>query len=683
MKKFLWLISGILAFLPSISQPKPAGIFGHHMVLQRNKPVRIWGTATSGESVRVVLGQRTAKTTANRQGQWDLQLPAMEAGGPYTMTIEGKGSVRFDDIYIGEVWVCSGQSNMEWSLSNTDSADFEIPRANHPLIRHILVPKQVSLQPEADIKPAQWQSCTPETAGGFTAVGYYFAKNLQASLGVPIGIIHSSWGGTHVETWTSGESFFAEPAFASLKDRMPANTDSVFAMRSRQLQAVIVRVQPALPVASEARQYRLEGFNDQSWKTMRLPGTWESQGFPELDGTVWFRRKFQIPAEISTKGATLYLSMIDDDDSTFINGVFVGSTQGYNQRRIYKISAGQLKAENTIAVKIMDPGGDGGIYGDARDLRLEIGDVRVPLDGNWAFRIERMAQEALQLGPNAYPTLLYNAMIHPIIRFPVRGMTWYQGESNAGRAKQYRMSFPLLIKDWRTQWKDSSMPFYFVQLTHWKAGGGNSRNGGSSWAELREAQDLTLRLPHTGMAVITDIGNTEDIHPRNKRDVGKRLALQALAGTYGKDMPAQSPRYRSMRREGNRLILQFDHLYEGWEVRNPYGYINGFELAGADQRFFLARARKSGTEIIVEADEVPEPIAVRYCWSDDPHDVNLFNSIGLPATPFRTDNWKMKTSGNGFTALSRFPPGKGPLPRFSPYPERSRIPAGNAGPSPR
>jgi sialate O-acetylesterase len=642
----------LLAILSSITcllqaQPKTAQVFGSHMVLQRNKPIRVWGTASPGEKITVTLADKSAKTKTARNGQWEATLPAMTHGGPYTMHIRGKQETMLEDILIGEVWVCSGQSNMEWPLRQTEHAEEKIARATNAMIRHLKVPRVTSLKPEADIQPASWQVCSPETAGDFTAVGYFFALKLWQELGVPIGLVNSSWGGTHVETWMSGESFFEHPEFSALKTYMPKNLDSIHARRRSRINDLVKQSQDRLPTPAEAFEYRSAALDHRNWKTMDLPGAWEQKGLPAIDGVVWFRREFQVPQDLRIENPVLYLAMIDDADSTFLNGEYIGSETVYNKARLYRIRPGLLKTMNTIAVKITDTGGDGGIYGNAGDMKLQIGNMSVPLDGPWHYRIEKVSDDNGSINPNAYPTLLYNAMIHPLTRLAVQGVIWYQGESNAGRAEQYRISFPIMIEDWKKRWNDS-LPFYFVQLTHWKAGGGDSRNGGSTWAELREAQQKSLWIDKTGMAVITDIGNTEDIHPRNKADVGLRLALQALAKTYGKNIPCESPRFKLMEKQGNRFAVHFDYIYEGWEVRNPYGYINGFEVAGADQKFYLARAWVRGRQIVVESDKVPDPVAVRYCWSDDPNDVNLFNSIGLPAMPFRSDDWPMKTHGVKF-----------------------------------
>lgn len=648
MKKVISFFALLLFSFYLHADVKPANIFTSHMVLQRDKPMRFWGTAAAGEKISVNLGSNSKTIKANKAGEWEIILPALPAGGPYTLTFKGKNTITFDDILVGEVWLCSGQSNMEWPLSASNNAQKEIAAANYPQIRHFLVAKATSLQPVKEIKAAEWQVCSPETAGGFTAVGYFFARDLYAKLNIPIGLLHSSWGGTHVETWISGPSFFGDAEFADLKSKLPANFDGIIAERKKKTEELIQRVQGSLPDAAAAASFKNAGFSDGDWKTMNVPGLWESKGLNDVDGEVWFRKNFAVPADIALKNVTISLGKIDDKDSTFVNGVFVGSVNAYNEARKYTIPPGVLKVgNNVVAVKIMDTGGGGGMYGEPGEFFVDYGVTKFPLSGDWKYRLEKVYDNGGGMNPNAYPTLLYNAMIHPIIRFQIAGAIWYQGESNAGRAKQYETSFPLMINDWRKQWKDS-FPFYFVQLTHWQAGGGTSQNGGSEWAELREAQEKSLRVSNTGMAVIIDIGQSDDIHPRNKQDVGKRLALQALAKTYKVNINPEGPKFSSVNYQGNKAVIQFANVASGWEIKNKYGFINGFEVAGADKKFYYAKAWVENGNVVVFADAVPNPVAVRYAWADDPADLNLFNKEGLPAIPFRTDNWPGKTEANKF-----------------------------------
>lgn len=635
---FLFMAASVAA---NVKLPQ---VFSDHMVLQRNKPIQVWGWADAGENVKVSIGTASQTVKAGKDGKWQATLAQMGAGGPYTVVVTGKNTVQFNDVMIGEVWLCGGQSNMEWLLRDAANATQEISQANHPMIRQIKVSHVTALSPQEDIPNTSWVTCTPATAANFTAVGYFYARELVKELNVAVGLINSNWGGTNVETWISHSSFFGHPEFAGLKAKMPTRLDSLVNAQQQAMQTLIRNQQGSLPSFAEAQQFSKAAYPDAQWKSMDIPVIWESAGLPELDGTVWFRKTIELPENLIPGRAVLSLGPIDDIDSTYINGVFVGNTNQYNVPREYVIPDGILKpGTNTIAIKVIDNTGGGGIYGAADLMKLTIGDIQVPLNGNWKYRIAHVLP-VNAISPNQYPTLLYNAMIHPIINYPIAGAIWYQGESNAGRAMQYKTSFPLLIEDWRKQWKEA-FPFYFVQLTSFNSANGSNRTGGSNWAELREAQAETLRLPNTGMAVIVDVGDSDDIHPKNKQDVGKRLAAIALAKTYGKDRVHSGPVFQSMSVQGNRAVLSFANVANGFDVKNKYGYIHGFEVAGADQQFHYAKAFVEGDKIVVYSDAVPQPVAVRYAWADDPNDVNLFNKEGFPAAPFRTDKWKAKTEG--------------------------------------
>jgi len=629
-------------------------IFSNHMVFQRNKPIVLWGWAKPGENIGATIGEVSSARVyakADKKGNWSLQLPAMPAGGPYKLYVTGKdGTIVLEDVLIGEVWVCSGQSNMEWVVKNVTNATKEIGAANNPMIRHFKVPLRTALEPKTDIEAGEWQVASSATVGDFTAVGYFFAQELYAKLKVPIGLINTSWGGTMVETWISGPTFFGDPLFADQKSKLPANFDAVIQAQKDKQDAILKSVQGSLPTATEIAGFSAARANDQGWKTMNLPSLWESQGLPDVDGAVWFRRDFQLPADMNLANAKLLLGPIDDADSTWVNGVFVGSITSYNQPRAYAIPANVLRAgPNTIAVKVTDTGGGGGIYGENDGLKITIGNFSQPLAGPWKYRIEKLLNASESVGPNSYPTLLYNAMINPIINYRVAGAIWYQGESNAVRAVEYAHSFPLMITDWRKAWKDD-LPFYFVQLANWEAGGGTNQNGGSDWAELRDAQTKTLALPNTGMAVILDIGESKDIHPRNKQDVGKRLAAQALDKQFHVPGVSGGPVFDHSEARGKQVVLHFKQTGSGLMTKNRYGYVNAFEVAGADQKFHYARAWIEGNDkVVVECDDVADPKSVRYAWADDPNDVNLHNKEGFPAQPFRTDDWPMKTAKEHYT----------------------------------
>ncbi len=625
-------------------------ILSDNMILQRNKPITFWGWADANEKVTVQFRQQTKSVKADQSGKWTVTLAAEAAGGPDQVVFKGKNTITLSDVLIGEVWVCSGQSNMEWPLASANHADSEIRNANYPQIRQFLVQKSVSSKPEEDVKGGSWTVCSPSTAGDFTAVGYFFARELYLQLNVPVGLINTSWGGTHSETWTSREAFEQSPEFKNMITAMPQlDLDALAKKRNDALVAKLKAMNMTLPSTGSA-QWKSAGYNDTQWNTMTVPGLWEQQKLEDLDGVLWFRKSVTIAGADAGKEATLELAMIDDSDEAFVNGQSVGTTKKYNDKRKYTIPVGILKeGVNVIAVRVTDTGGGGGFHGDAKDVKLTTASgAAISLAGDWRYNIESVSEGTTSVGPNSYPTLLYNAMLHPIIHFAIEGVIWYQGESNAGRAYQYRTAFPLMIQDWRRQWKQGDFPFYFVQLASFNSANGTSEHG-STWGELREAQTMTLSLPNTGMAVTTDIGDANDIHPRNKQDVGKRLAAIALNKVYAKNNVYSGPMYQSMKAEGNKIRVSFTQTGSGLMVKDKYGYLKGFEIAGPDQKFHYAKAWIEGNEVVVTSDDVATAVAVRFAWADNPEDANLYNKEGFPASPFRSDSWKGITSESKFS----------------------------------
>jgi sialate O-acetylesterase len=639
MKKCFLLSALFLAsqlLFANVTLPK---IFSNNMVLQRNRPIPVWGWAASGEKVTVQFNKQVKTIKADKTGQWKIILDPEAAGGPFELTIKGKDQLTVNNILVGEVWICSGQSNMEWIVRNTNNAQEEIKNANFPQIRHIKIPNTVAASPLKDIPGGEWKVCSPETVPDFTAVGYFFARDLFRQLQVPIGLINTSWGGTMVETWTSREAFENNEEFKTLFSNMSvANLETAMKQKAQQLTNKIEAQQGPIKPGTNTDSWKSADLNDGDWAHMKLPTLWESAGYENLDGVAWFRKTIFISDADAGKPAVLELAKVDDVDETWINGVKVGGIAGYDQDRRYNIPAGTLKAgKNVIAVKVTDGAGGGGIYGDPAAMKLTINNVSQSLAGDWLFRVELIGTVNVN-NPNSYPTLLFNSMVKPLIPYAIKGAIWYQGETNAGRANQYRKAFPLMINDWRQRWEEGDFPFYFVQLASFNAGNGDSQRG-SSWAELREAQTSTLSLPNTGMAVTMDIGESKDIHPRNKQDVGKRLAAIALNNLYEKKMEWSGPMYQSMKIAGSKIELTFNHADKGFLVKDKYGYIKGFEIAGADKQFHFAKALAEGNKIIVFSDEVLNPVAVHYAWADDMPEVNLYNKEGFPAVPFRTDTW--------------------------------------------
>lgn len=642
---------GILVVQTAFADVRLPNVFGSHMVVQRRKPVPIWGWADPNETVTVRLNTQTKSVKTGKDGKWRVSLDPMEAGGPYQLSIKGKkNTVTFDDVLAGEVWICSGQSNMEWPLSSASNAKTEIPLANYPTIRQLLVKKDMSLTPKDDIS-GNWSVCSPETAPNFTAVGYFFAKQLQKELNVPVGLINTSWGGTHSETWTSREAMNQHDELRPVAAKLPATYEEVIQSGSARIQSLLKTQQGGLPAAADEQTWAKTDLADGDWKTMNVPGDWEWGGLPTVDGVVWYRQEVNIPAGTNVQNMVLHIGSVDDSDSTFVNGQLVGSTKGRDARS-YTVPDGLLKpGRNVIAVRVTDTGGSGGLMGRPDQLNLSNERSTIPLAGNWKYRVAAVFPSAYKPGPNTYATQLFNAMLNPLIPYAIAGAIWYQGESNAGRAYQYRKTFPLMIQDWRQHW-GYDFPFLFVQLASFNAANGDSRRG-SAWGELREAQTMTLQLPNTGMAVTSDIGERTDIHPKNKLDVGNRLAAEAMRVAYQKqgergNEPSRGPMLDKLTADGNRAVITFQNTGTGLMAKDKYGYVKGFEVAGADQKFYYAKADIEGNTIVIHADSVTTPVAVRYGWADDNGDVNLYNQEGFPAVPFRTDTWK------GITEAAKF-----------------------------
>ena len=618
--------------------------FGDNMVLQRERPIRVWGRAAKGETVTVRFAGTEVSTRADRTGRWEATLPAMEADAtPREMTVAGRGGeLRFANVVVGDVWLCSGQSNMEWRLDPTTGCEAEIAASANPNIRLLSVGDKIAFEEQEDIESGQWVACTPETSRVFSAVGYWFGKFIQAETGVPVGLIDSSWGGTDIETWTSWGAMRTTPDYARYAGKRSPGEAIGRGIENYLAYEAVLENDPG----DRERWYDpAVAAPETHWPTMTLPQFWE-EALGSADGRIWFRKTVVLPASAAGKAGVLHLPAVDDADVTYVNGRQVGATQGWDRPRRYELPAGTLhEGENLVVVRVDDTGGSGGIWGDAAGLYLEVGGERYDLAGAWRYRPSATtAMFGIAYGgnygnPNSFASLLYNGMIAPLVGYGIRGAIWYQGENNAGRARSYRELFPLMIRDWRGRW-GYEFPFCWVQLANFMAV--KPQPGESEWAELREAQNGTLALPATGQAVITDIGEANDIHPRNKRDVGYRLSRAALNVAYGRaDVAAGGPVYRSMERDGSRIVLTFD---AAGALRpadgNRYGYLHGFAIAGADRRFVWAKAYvRDDRTVVVFSDEVAEPAAVRYGWADNPQDDDLTDASGLLASPFRTDDW--------------------------------------------
>jgi sialate O-acetylesterase len=631
---------------------KLPAVISDNMVLQQGRAVPIWGWAEPNEQIMFSVSWHTTKwgITANKNGKWTFKMNPPAPGGPYEMTISGKNTITIKNILVGEVWVCSGQSNMQMAVTQSANSQQEIAAANYPNIRLFYVERKVADQPQSDCN-GLWVQCSPQTVGNFSAVAYYFGRELHQQLNIPVGLIHTSWGGTPAEAWTSARVLKTLPDYKDVMEEMEQVRINPQPFQEKYQQQLLEwQKKIDFSDSSTGKKCMDIDFDDSNWQQMELPTLWEQAGLADFDGLVWFRKDVNIPQSWAGKELVLELGPIDDMDSTWINGTRVGGIEApgrWQTPRKYKIDSAIIKpGRNVIAVKVIDTGGGGGIYGNPDQMKLRpaqtADESAIRLAGQWRYKkgfdLKSMPPQptppALVNNPNA-PTSLYNAMIAPLLPYGIQGAIWYQGESNAGRAYQYRQLFPAMIQNWRQDFKQGDFSFLFVQLANFMAALPDPCD--SDWAELREAQLMTLSLPNTGMAVIIDIGDANDIHPKNKQDVGKRLALWALAKTYGKTLVYSGPIYKSMKIQGRDIILHFDHIGTGLVAKGGEP-LKGFAIAGTDRKFVWADARIDGQTIVVSSDKVPEPVAVRYAWANNPI-CNLYNKEGLPASPFRTDDW--------------------------------------------
>lgn len=617
------------------------------MVLQRNTPLPVWGWAPPGTPVSVTLGHQRARVSARPDGTWSVNLPAMQPGGPYEMAVEAAGArIDLRNILIGDVWVASGQSNMEFPVEVVRDARREIASAHDSSIRQFKVPDSWAETPATDLEGGSWAPADSQHVGAFTAVGYFFAREIRKSVRVPIGIINTSWGGSAIEAWLSKKAYgLTDSAWSDILRSEKARTEAARdSLRARI--GTLPTVDGGL-VNGNAR-WADPALDDSNWSTIPVPSLWERAGYDGLDGIAWYRTSFMLTDEEARRGVRLSLGVIDDDDVTWVNGIEVGRTDGYNKPRDYAVPPAALRVGgNVLVVRVADGGGGGGIYGDSASVYADVGGLRRPLSGTWKFKVGQVAMNPDGQHINKIPTVLYNRMVHPLLPFPIKGVLWYQGESNANsyeQARAYRPLFAQLIRSWRSDWSGNSagratFPFLWVQLPNFTPPDSEPVER-SAWAAHRESMAAALALPNTGQAITIDVGEAADIHPRNKQDVGLRLALVARKTAYGQSVVASGPTYRRHTVRGGQIEIEFDNVGSGLAARGSTdGSLGGFAIAGADRRLVWAQARIAGNKVVVWNDRVPRPVSVRYAWANNPQGANLFNREGLPAAPFRTDTW--------------------------------------------
>jgi sialate O-acetylesterase len=614
------------------------------MVLQRQQPIRIWGWAKPGEQVSVQLGDLKLQTTkASSTGSWLIELPAQKEGGPFKIQVSATEKIVIEDVWIGEVWIASGQSNMEWRMEDLGPAyQSEIQSASNSRIRMIKVEKQPAVAPLDHFQTQGWKVANPQNVKDFSAVAWYFARKIQQQLKVPVGIINNNWGGTPAEVWVSPSGLSAFPhysqqietiraqAYADYKDfRLRRN-----AVKKAKLDSLLQRPDAGYFYTTE----KLKSGQGISFKPgMKTGRLWEQQMLPDFDGVVFLRKSIRIPEGMDKSRLRLHLGKIDDSDSTFVNGKLAGTNRIHNAWRKYgplPVSGNEL----SILIRVEDNGGGGGLWGEPDSLYLEDGTRRISLGDDWEYLpgVNLKKYDVKPIGEWDWPVNasgLYFGQIHPVQNFNIRGAIWYQGESNVGRAEEYAKLLPALILDWRRHFRNPEMPFLFVQLANYL----DPQTGPeeSAWAELRWAQYQTLSLPHTGMATAIDLGEANDIHPKRKKEVGERLAGLALRDPYkASTEEVEGPCLSKAEVKGPEMILQFNHA-SGLKTRDG-GSPESLYLAGADKVWKKAEARIEGNKLILRAPGISQPIHVRYAWADNPDRANLINAAGLPMLPFQT-----------------------------------------------
>ncbi len=653
MKKTLLILFALtVTSISTMAKVTIPHVLSSNMVLQRNTQTKIWGWANEDENITVNFRGQAVKTTTSSSGNWSINIQTGKAGGPFDLSIKGQNTIILENILVGDVWVCSGQSNMEWPLIETNRGTEEVQSANYPEIRLFKVENNAAIEPANNTAPAEWRVCNPETVASFSAVGFHFGKNIHLETGIPVGLISSNWGGTIIETWISPETVKNDPFMAEwAKELKNVDVEEIKKKQKEIFNNYHVELKK-VQNPDYHHPYIERGYNDEGWIEFTQPQLWETQaGWETFDGIAWYRKKVKIPETFNTEGASIWLARIDDSDITWINGVRVGETYNqYNRVRTYKIPEGVIrKGENTITIRIEDYTGGGGFHGSEKEMYITDGTKSIELAGNWKIKKdetptpqnpEGLASSVLL--PNSYPTLLYNGMINPIINHAIKGAVWYQGESNADampEAKRYENQMRLLIKDWREKWNNPDLSFYMVQLANYMK---ENQTPGTNdvWPYLREAQASVALDKNVEMACIIDIGEANDIHPRNKTDVGHRLALNALHINYNQNVIHNGPRYLSSDFDENTATVTFNMQGSKLMVKNKYGYINGFAVAGPDRVFHYAQAQKiNDNKVKITSHKVKNIEAVRYLWDNNPGDVNLYNGQDLPAEPFRTDNW--------------------------------------------
>ncbi|MCD8318345.1 MAG: 9-O-acetylesterase [Paraprevotella sp.] len=629
--------------------------FTSNMVIQQQTTMKLFGKAQANKNVTIETSwdNQRYETRADRESNWSVQLSTPKAGGPYRITCSDGKKTVLENVMAGEVWFCSGQSNMGMPVAGwgqVKNYEQEIANANHPNVRLFQVKKRTSTTPlgpyDVQDNLGGWQECSPTTVPDFSAVAYFYARELNQKLNIPIGVIGCTWGGTPAEAWTSSESLKQVMGYQDQIARLEAvhfQYDEVVKDYNRQMEEWRKQLNRTDKGYRDGKECWVDASTDDShWAQMELPGYWEGKGLPDFDGIVWFRKSLDIPADWAGKNLQLNPGTIDDEDIVYWNGEKIASGAGFNVPRHYTVPGRLVPAgTNILAIKVTDNGGEGGIAGNADDMNIRLSDKEsLPLSGEWKYSVgcslASMPPTPLHPDNSSFPSVLFNGMTHPCLDYPIKGVIWYQGCANVGRAEQYESLFQTLITDWRKQFGRPNMPFYFVQLANYLDR--KDVQADSPWAALREAQSKALHLAHTGMVTNIDLGEAHNIHPKNKQEVARRLTAISLADTYGQKVYAYAPFYKDYTVENDgkvRISFTLPAIGEAFEANSD---IKGFTIAGPDHVFYPAQAHTDGDQVIVSSPSVKVHIAVRYGWADNP-ECTLRTPTDLHVAPFRTDSW--------------------------------------------
>ena len=640
-KHLLIILLALFCSVGANGQVRLPRLISDGMVLQRGDSVKIWGWSAPGEKVTVNFIDHEYQATAGTSGEWMVWLSDLNPGGPFSMKIEAGNTVTVNDILIGDVWLCSGQSNMELPVQRVRPLyEAEIAASSNNYIRSFTVPKNyVFKEPQKDIASGSWKAADPEAVLDFSAAAWFFARDLYEAYHIPVGLITSAFGGSPAEAWVSEEALKEFPVHYNELQQWKSDSliNAIAASDQKRTEEWYRKLQLADEgYKTPGKKWYDASLNTDDWKTMAIPGFWSATELKGINGAVWFRKEIIVPASAAGQPGTLNLGRIVDADSAFLNGTFIGTVSYQYPPRRYTIPSGVLKeGSNILSVRVISNIGDGGFVQD-KPYDLSAGGFTTSLEGEWKYKVGAVmpplrGQTFLGYKPGG----LYNAMLAPLLNYRIKGFLWYQGESNAGRPDEYRTLLPAMIRDWRQDFGQGDIPFIVVQLPNFMEA--KSTPSESSWALMREAQAEALKLPATGMAVTIDVGEWNDIHPLNKKDVGARLALAARKVAYGdNDVIYSGPTYKSMQIKRRKIIITFDNTGSGLIAKGG-GNLKQFAIAGADKQFVWANARIRGGRVVVRSKVIKKPVAVRYAWADNPEGANLYNREGLPAAPFRTD----------------------------------------------